>query len=117
MRLEYPQSRNYLFETDPSGVSNTKKYSRTTHCKTVFFLIVNFLPLPIPSFTSVLELVTVEFLDFQAYELAPEFKGKMKILMDTRGPEIRTGTFEVYNSKKELKVGLQHVCDGWSRNM
>eukprot|EP00438_Fugacium_kawagutii_P026005 Skav207366 [mRNA] locus=scaffold3618:11792:13757:- [translate_table: standard] len=39
-----------------------------------------------------------------AYELAPEFKGKMKILMDTRGPEIRTGTFEVYNSKKELKA-------------
>ena len=36
----------------------------------------------------------------------------MKILMDTRGPEIRTGTFEVYNSKKELKVGLQHMCDG-----
>lgn len=24
-RLEYPQSQNYLFETDPSGVSNTKK--------------------------------------------------------------------------------------------
>ncbi|CAK9094637.1 unnamed protein product [Durusdinium trenchii] len=41
----------------------------------------------------------------KAYELAPEFKGKMKILMDTRGPEIRTGTFEVYNSKKELKAG------------
>ncbi|CAL1163333.1 unnamed protein product [Cladocopium goreaui] len=41
----------------------------------------------------------------KAYELAPEFKGKMKILMDTRGPEIRTGTFEVYNSKKDLKAG------------
>eukprot|EP00930_Biecheleria_cincta_P008667 TRINITY_DN1101_c0_g1_i5.p1 TRINITY_DN1101_c0_g1~~TRINITY_DN1101_c0_g1_i5.p1 ORF type:complete len:360 (-),score=94.51 TRINITY_DN1101_c0_g1_i5:40-966(-) len=41
----------------------------------------------------------------KAYELAPEFKGKVKILMDTRGPEIRTGTFEVYNSKKELKAG------------
>merc|ERR1719188_1636075 len=41
----------------------------------------------------------------KAYELRPEFKGKMKILMDTRGPEIRTGTFEVYNSKKELKAG------------
>ena len=43
----------------------------------------------------------------KAYELAPEFKGKMKILMDTRGPEIRTGTFEVYNSKKELKAGQE----------
>merc|ERR1711988_259123 len=41
----------------------------------------------------------------KAYELAPEFKGKVKVLMDTRGPEIRTGTFEVYNSKKELKAG------------
>jgi len=41
----------------------------------------------------------------KAYELAPEFKGKIKVLMDTRGPEIRTGTFEVYNSKKELKAG------------
>ena len=39
--------------------------------------------------------------------MAPEFKGKMKILMDTRGPEIRTGTFEVYNSKKELKAGFR----------
>eukprot|EP00930_Biecheleria_cincta_P008665 TRINITY_DN1101_c0_g1_i1.p1 TRINITY_DN1101_c0_g1~~TRINITY_DN1101_c0_g1_i1.p1 ORF type:complete len:459 (-),score=112.07 TRINITY_DN1101_c0_g1_i1:143-1519(-) len=43
----------------------------------------------------------------KAYELAPEFKGKVKILMDTRGPEIRTGTFEVYNSKKELKAGQE----------
>eukprot|EP00929_Paragymnodinium_shiwhaense_P020358 TRINITY_DN135_c0_g2_i1.p1 TRINITY_DN135_c0_g2~~TRINITY_DN135_c0_g2_i1.p1 ORF type:complete len:495 (+),score=147.94 TRINITY_DN135_c0_g2_i1:215-1486(+) len=41
----------------------------------------------------------------KAYEMRPEFKGKMTILMDTRGPEIRTGTFEVYNSKKELKAG------------
>merc|ERR1740138_97832 len=41
----------------------------------------------------------------KAYEIAPEFKGKVKVLMDTRGPEIRTGTFEVYNSKKELKAG------------
>ena len=38
----------------------------------------------------------------KAYELAPELKGKIEILMDTRGPEIRTGTFAVYNSKKEL---------------
>merc|ERR1712107_91299 len=43
----------------------------------------------------------------KAYELAPEFKGKVKVLMDTRGPEIRTGTFEVYNSKKELKAGQE----------
>merc|ERR1719359_1821293 len=43
----------------------------------------------------------------KAYEMRPEFKGKMKILMDTRGPEIRTGTFEVYNSKKELKAGQE----------
>merc|ERR1711933_601583 len=31
----------------------------------------------------------------------------MGVLMDTRGPEIRTGTFEVYNSKKELKAGQE----------
>merc|ERR1719382_1911311 len=43
----------------------------------------------------------------KAYELRPEFKGKVKVLMDTRGPEIRTGTFEVYNSKKELKAGQE----------
>merc|ERR1712048_167729 len=43
----------------------------------------------------------------KAYEIAPEFKGKVKVLMDTRGPEIRTGTFEVYNSKKELKAGQE----------
>merc|ERR1712039_498052 len=35
------------------------------------------------------------------------FRGKVKVLMDTRGPEIRTGTFEVYNSKKELKAGQE----------
>merc|ERR1719219_1702659 len=43
----------------------------------------------------------------KAYEMRPEFKGKVKVLMDTRGPEIRTGTFEVYNSKKELKAGQE----------
>eukprot|EP00441_Pelagodinium_beii_P038980 CAMPEP_0197647358 /NCGR_PEP_ID=MMETSP1338-20131121/25045_1 /TAXON_ID=43686 ORGANISM="Pelagodinium beii, Strain RCC1491" /NCGR_SAMPLE_ID=MMETSP1338 /ASSEMBLY_ACC=CAM_ASM_000754 /LENGTH=457 /DNA_ID=CAMNT_0043221135 /DNA_START=70 /DNA_END=1443 /DNA_ORIENTATION=+ len=43
----------------------------------------------------------------KAYELRPDLKGKVKVLMDTRGPEIRTGTFEVYNSKKELKAGQQ----------
>lgn len=41
----------------------------------------------------------------KAYDLKPEFRGKIKILMDTRGPEIRTGTFQVYNSKKELTAG------------
>merc|ERR1719382_2000887 len=41
----------------------------------------------------------------KAYEMKPELRGKVKVLMDTRGPEIRTGTFEVYNSKKELKAG------------
>jgi len=41
----------------------------------------------------------------KAYEMRPELKGTIKVLMDTRGPEIRTGTFEVYNSKKELKAG------------
>eukprot|EP00416_Gambierdiscus_australes_P035817 CAMPEP_0171106016 /NCGR_PEP_ID=MMETSP0766_2-20121228/63874_1 /TAXON_ID=439317 /ORGANISM="Gambierdiscus australes, Strain CAWD 149" /LENGTH=393 /DNA_ID=CAMNT_0011567001 /DNA_START=23 /DNA_END=1204 /DNA_ORIENTATION=- len=41
----------------------------------------------------------------KAYDMKPEFRGKVKILMDTRGPEIRTGKFEVYNSKKELKAG------------
>merc|ERR1740138_92131 len=52
----------------------------------------------------------------KAYEMAPEFKGTVKILMDTRGPEIRTGTFEVYNSKKELKAGqdFKLVCDDYS---
>lgn len=41
----------------------------------------------------------------KAYEMKPQFKGKVKILMDTKGPEIRTGKFEVYNSKKQLKAG------------
>lgn len=41
----------------------------------------------------------------KAYDLRPEARGKVKVLMDTRGPEIRTGYFEVYNSKKELKAG------------
>merc|ERR1740138_874738 len=52
----------------------------------------------------------------KAYEMAPEFKGTVRILMDTRGPEIRTGTFEVYNSKKELKAGqdFKLVCDDYS---
>merc|ERR1712061_946947 len=31
-----------------------------------------------------------------------EYRGTVKVLMDTRGPEIRTGPFEVYNSKKDL---------------
>jgi len=53
----------------------------------------------------------------KAYELAPEFKGKIQVLMDTRGPEIRTGTFEVYNSKKELKAGqdFKLMCDDYSK--
>merc|ERR1711920_1147186 len=53
----------------------------------------------------------------KAYEMRPEFKGKVKILMDTRGPEIRTGTFEVYNSKKELKAGqdFKLMCDDYSK--
>jgi len=48
--------------------------------------------------------------------LAPEFRGKIKVLMDTRGPEIRTGKFEVYNSKKELKAGQEFklVCGDYS---
>eukprot|EP00401_Gymnodinium_catenatum_P053589 CAMPEP_0117562848 /NCGR_PEP_ID=MMETSP0784-20121206/55182_1 /TAXON_ID=39447 /ORGANISM="" /LENGTH=404 /DNA_ID=CAMNT_0005360459 /DNA_START=72 /DNA_END=1286 /DNA_ORIENTATION=+ len=41
----------------------------------------------------------------KAYEMRPEARGKVKVLMDTRGPEIRTGYFEVYNSKKVLKAG------------
>jgi len=41
----------------------------------------------------------------KAYEMVPQYKDTVKILMDTRGPEIRTGKFEVYNSKKELKAG------------
>jgi len=52
----------------------------------------------------------------KAYEMAPEFKGTVRVLMDTRGPEIRTGTFEVYNSKKELKAGqdFKLVCNDYS---
>jgi len=52
----------------------------------------------------------------KAYKLAPEFKDKIKILMDTRGPEIRTGTFAVYNSKKELKAGQEFtlVCNDYT---
>jgi len=49
----------------------------------------------------------------KVYEMKPELRGKVRVLMDTRGPEIRTGTFEVYNSKKELKAGqdLKLVTD------
>jgi len=43
----------------------------------------------------------------KAFQMKPEFRGKIRVLMDTRGPEIRTGTFEVYNSKKELKAGQE----------
>merc|ERR1719356_1966439 len=43
----------------------------------------------------------------KAYELRPDARGKIKYLMDTRGPEIRTGYFEVYNSKKVLKAGQE----------
>jgi len=43
----------------------------------------------------------------KAFQLRPEFRGKIKILMDTRGPEIRTGTFDVYNSKMDLKAGQE----------
>lgn len=41
----------------------------------------------------------------KAYAQRPEARGKIKVLMDTRGPEIRTGYFEVYNSKKILQAG------------
>jgi len=41
----------------------------------------------------------------KVYEKRPDLKDSVKILMDTRGPEIRTGMFEVYNSKKDLKAG------------
>ncbi|CAK9037740.1 Pyruvate kinase (PK) [Durusdinium trenchii] len=41
----------------------------------------------------------------KAYQLRPEAAGTIKVLMDTRGPEIRTGYFEVYNEKKKLKAG------------
>jgi pyruvate kinase len=49
----------------------------------------------------------------KAYQIRPDLRGKVRVLMDTRGPEIRTGTFEVYNSKKELKAGqdLKLVTD------
>jgi len=41
----------------------------------------------------------------KAYQMKPELRGRVKVLMDTKGPEIRTGKFAVYNSKKELKAG------------
>jgi len=41
----------------------------------------------------------------KAYEMRPQTKGSVKVLMDTRGPEIRTGTFAVYGEKKLLKAG------------
>ena len=40
----------------------------------------------------------------KAYQLKPHLRGKVKILMDTKGPEIRTGQFAVYNSKKEMQT-------------
>jgi len=51
----------------------------------------------------------------KAYELRPEARGRIKYLMDTRGPEIRTGYFEVYNSKKVLKAGqpFKLVCGNY----
>merc|ERR1719210_2379543 len=53
----------------------------------------------------------------KAYELKPELRGKVKILMDTRGPEIRTGKFAVYNSKKELKAGqdFKLMCGDYAK--
>jgi len=55
----------------------------------------------------------------KAYEMRPEFRGKVKVLMDTRGPEIRTGMFEVYNSKKELKAGqdFKLLCGDYQGNL
>ncbi|CAE8708881.1 unnamed protein product, partial [Polarella glacialis] len=49
----------------------------------------------------------------KAYVMRPDLRGKVKVLMDTRGPEIRTGIFEAENSKKELKAGqdLKLVTD------
>jgi pyruvate kinase len=41
----------------------------------------------------------------KAYDLRPQARGSIKILMDTRGPEIRTGQFETYNEKKKLTAG------------
>ena len=55
----------------------------------------------------------------KAYEMRPDLRGKVKILMDTRGPEIRTGMFEVYNSKKELKAGqdFKLLCGDYQANL
>merc|ERR1719460_79571 len=52
----------------------------------------------------------------KTYEMRPDLRGKVKILMDTKGPEIRTGKFEVYNSKKELKAGQEFelVCSDYT---
>lgn len=41
----------------------------------------------------------------KAYEMRPGTRGTVKVLMDTRGPEIRTGKFAVYNEKKTLVAG------------
>lgn len=55
----------------------------------------------------------------KAYDMRPDLRGKVKILMDTRGPEIRTGMFEVYNSKKELKAGqdFKLLCGDYQANL
>ena len=55
----------------------------------------------------------------KAYEMRPDLRGKVKILMDTRGPEIRAGMFEVYNSKKELKAGqdFKLLCGDYQANL
>merc|ERR1719499_1349483 len=52
----------------------------------------------------------------KAYELKPDLPRGVKILMDTRGPEIRTGYFHTYNSKKELKAGQEFTlyCGDYS---
>jgi pyruvate kinase len=43
----------------------------------------------------------------KAYQMRPEARGTIKVLMDTKGPEIRTGYFQVYNSKKVLEAGQE----------
>mmetsp|Transcript_146020 Transcript_146020/g.364095 ORF Transcript_146020/g.364095 Transcript_146020/m.364095 type:complete len:115 (-) Transcript_146020:347-691(-) len=39
--------------------------------------------------------------------MRPEFRGKIMVLMDTRGLEIGTGTFGVHNSEKEFREGQE----------
>jgi len=55
----------------------------------------------------------------KAYELRPDLEGKVKLLMDTKGPEIRTGMFEDGPAKKHLAAGqpFRLLTDNYDANL